>query len=56
MSLYRFRFCPVVDRAGTRVLRDSFSAKPYELFYTTECRGGGIVDSDVAKLLKFAVS
>ena len=26
----------VVDRAGMRVLRDPYSAKPYVLFYTTK--------------------
>ncbi len=31
----------VVDRAGIRVLRDPFSAKPYVLFYTTKRVGGG---------------
>ena len=44
----------VVDRAGIRVLRDPFSAKPYVLFYTTKRVGGGVQDYDAIKLLKFA--
>ena len=44
----------VVDRAGVRVLRDPYSAKPYVLFYTTKRVGGGVQDFDAIKLLKFA--
>ena len=44
----------IVDRAGIRVLRDPYSAKPYVLFYTTKRVGGGIQDFDAIKLLKFA--
>lgn len=50
------RFYLVVDRAGVRVLRDPYSAKPYVLFYTTKRVGGGIQDFDAAKLLKFATT
>lgn len=50
------RFYLVVDRAGVRVLRDPYSAKPYVLFYTTKRVGGGVQDFDAAKLLKFAAS
>ena len=46
----------VVDRAGVRVPRDPFSAKPYVLFYTTKRVGGGVQDFDAIKLLKFAAS
>ena len=46
----------VVDRAGIRVLRDPYSAKPYVLFYTTKRVGGGVQDFDAIKLLKFGVS
>ena len=46
----------IVDRAGVRVLRDPYSAKPYILFYTTKRVGGGVQDFDAIKLLKFAVS
>jgi HK97 family phage major capsid protein len=44
----------VVDRAGMRVLRDPYSAKPYVLFYTTKRVGGGVQDYAAIKLLKFA--
>ena len=34
----------IVDRQGIRILRDSFTAKPYVKFYTTKRVGGGIVN------------
>jgi len=40
----------VVDRAGVRVLRDPYSAKPYVLFYTTKRVGGGVQDIGSVKL------
>ena len=43
----------IVDRAGVRVLRDPYSAKPYVLFYTTKRVGGGVQDFDAIKLIKF---
>ncbi len=46
----------IVDRAGVRVLRDPYSAKPYVLFYTTRRVGGGVQDFDAIKLMKFAAS
>ena len=46
----------IVDRAGIRVLRDPYSAKPYVLFYTTKRVGGGVQDFDAIKLLKFGTS
>ena len=46
----------IVDRAGLRVLRDPYSAKPYVLFYTTKRVGGGVQNFDAIKLLKFAAS
>ena len=46
----------VVDRTGVRVLRDPYSAKPYVLFYTTKCVGGGVQNFEAIKLIKFAVS
>ncbi len=46
----------IVDRAGIRVLRDPYSAKPYVLFYTTKRVGGGVQDFDAIKLMKFGVS
>lgn len=44
----------IVDRAGIRVLRDPYTAKPYVLFYTTKRVGGGVQDFDAIKLLKFS--
>lgn len=46
----------IVDRAGVRVLRDPYSAKPHVLFYTTKRVGGGVQNFDAVKLLKFAAS
>ncbi len=45
----------VVDRIGTRILRDPYSAKPYVLFYVTKRVGGGVQDFDAIKLLKVSV-
>ncbi|MBL8538035.1 MAG: phage major capsid protein [Hyphomonadaceae bacterium] len=46
----------IVDRAGVRVLRDPFTAKPYVLFYVTKRVGGGVQNFDAIKALKFGVS
>ncbi|MBT9368599.1 phage major capsid protein [Rhizobium sp. CSW-27] len=46
----------VVDRAGVRILRDPYSAKPYVLFYTTKRVGGGVQNFEAIKLIKFAAS
>ena len=46
----------IVDRAGVRVLRDPYSAKPYVLFYTLKRVGGGVQNFDAIKLLKFSTS
>jgi HK97 family phage major capsid protein len=46
----------VIDRVGTRVLRDPYTDKPYINFYTTKRVGGMVVDSEAIKLLKCAVS
>ncbi|WP_312128010.1 phage major capsid protein [Brevundimonas sp.] len=46
----------IVDRAGVRVLRDPFTAKPYVLFYTTKRVGGGIQNFDAIKVMKMAAS
>lgn len=46
----------ITDRLGTRVLRDPFSNKPFVHFYTTKRVGGGVVNSDAIKVLKFALS
>lgn len=42
----------VVDRIGTRVLRDPFTAKPFVTFYTTKRVGGGVKNFEAIKLLK----
>ena len=46
----------IVDRAGVRVLRDPFTAKPYVLFYTTKRVGGGVQNFDAIKVMKFSAS
>ncbi|GAA0389552.1 phage major capsid protein [Brevundimonas terrae] len=46
----------IVDRAGVRVLRDPFTAKPYVLFYTTKRVGGGVQNFDAIKVMKIAAS
>jgi len=50
------RFYLIVDRAGIRVLRDPFTAKPYVLFYVTKRVGGGVQNFDAVKLMKFAAT
>lgn len=44
----------IVDRQGIRVLRDPYTAKPYVKFYTTKRTGGGVVNFEAIKLMKFA--
>lgn len=44
----------IVDRIGTRVIRDPFSNKPYIGFYTTKRVGGALTNSEAIKVLKFA--
>ena len=46
----------VVDRVGTRMLRDPYTNKPYVGFYTTKRVGGMVVNSEAIKIVKFAVS
>ena len=46
----------ILERQGTRTLRDPFSAKPYVQFYTTRRVGGDVVNFDAIKLLKMGVS
>lgn len=43
----------VVDRIGIRTLRDPFTAKPYVVFYSTKRVGGGVVNSEAIKFIKF---
>lgn len=44
----------VVDRAGIRVIRDELTNKPFIRFYTVKRVGGGVINFDSIKLLKFA--
>lgn len=44
----------IIDRVGTRVLRDPYTAKPYVLFYTTKRVGGGVQDPTVLRYHKIA--
>jgi HK97 family phage major capsid protein len=46
----------IVDRIGTRVVRDPFSNKPYIGFYTTKRVGGALINSETIKVLKFATA
>lgn len=46
----------IVDRIGTRVLRDPYSSKPNVIFYTTKRVGGKTTMHEAIKLLKFATS
>lgn len=43
----------IVDRQGIRVLRDPYTAKPYIKFYTTKRTGGGAVNFEAVKFMKF---
>jgi len=44
----------IVDRIGIRTLRDPFTAKPYVVFYTTKRTGGGCVNFEAVKFIKFS--
>lgn len=46
----------IVDRAGVRVLRDPYTAKPNVLFYTTKRTGGAVVNFEAIKIQKISVS
>lgn len=46
----------VVDRIGTRVLRDPYTNKPYVGFYTTKRVGGMLVDSQAVKFLTLSAA
>lgn len=45
----------IVERMGTKVLRDPYTDKPNVLFYATKRIGGAVVNADAIKLLEFAV-
>lgn len=44
----------IVDRIGTRILRDPYTNKPFVGFYTTKRVGGFLADSSAIKLFKFS--
>lgn len=46
----------IVDRVGTRILRDPFTSKGFVKFYTTKRVGGAVTNFEAYKLLKFATS
>lgn len=44
----------IVDRVGIRVLRDPYTSKPWVKFYTTKRVGGGLINTEAVKVLKFS--
>lgn len=44
----------IIDRMGIRTLRDPYTAKPYVVFYSTKRTGGGAVNFEAVKFLKFS--
>lgn len=42
----------IVDRTGTRVLRDPYTNKPFVGFYTTKRTGGMLTDSQAIKIMQ----
>lgn len=46
----------IVDRIGTRILRDPYSAKPYVSFYVTKRVGGGLLNPEAIKVMNTAVN
>lgn len=45
----------IVDRAGIRVLRDPYTAKPYVTFYSTKRVGGDVVNTEALKVQVLSV-
>lgn len=45
----------IIDRVGTRVLRDPYTNKPFVMFYTTKRVGGGVVNPESMKALNTSV-
>jgi HK97 family phage major capsid protein len=43
----------IVDRAGSHVLRDPYSAKPYVEFYTVKRVGGDVINFEALKIINF---
>lgn len=46
----------IVDRQGMRTMRDPYTSKPFVKFYTTRRVGGGMVNFEAIKAMKFAAS
>lgn len=44
----------IVERQGIRTIRDNLTSKPYVKFYTTARVGGGVINFDAIKFLKFS--
>jgi len=44
----------IVDRIGLRTLRDPYTAKPHVVFYTTARVGGGVLNFEAIKAVKFS--
>jgi HK97 family phage major capsid protein len=44
----------IVDRLGIRTLRDPYTAKPYIVYYSTKRTGGGAMNTEAVKFLKFS--
>ncbi|ARC87134.1 phage major capsid protein [Rhodovulum sp. MB263] len=44
----------IIDRVGTRVLRDPFTNKPFVMFYTTKRVGGGLQNPETMKAMNIA--
>ena len=45
----------IVDRIGTRVLRDAFTDKPFIKFYTTKRVGGDVTNFESIIIMKLSV-
>lgn len=43
----------IVDRQGVKVLRDPYTSKPFVKFYTTKRTGGGVINFEAIKAMKF---
>lgn len=44
----------IVDRLGVRTLRDPYTAKPFVRFYSTKRTGGGCINFEAVKFIKFS--
>lgn len=44
----------IVDRVGIRVIRDALTTKGYVKFYTTKRTGGGVINFEAIKFIKFS--